>query len=98
MLLIKAPRDGFEAQLDEARRRLAEGERRLLELMLHKAILQRLGRKPPAGDAQERLEGQITLLRAEQEFAEQRVMFTRRRPRVRRDWAGRVIPAPRPRS
>jgi hypothetical protein len=79
------------AELDAARRRLSEAERRMLELMLHKVVLQRLGKDAGGDETRRVLEDQIADLRVELEFAEQRVMFTRPRLRDRLDWAGRPM-------
>jgi hypothetical protein len=80
------------ADLEEIRRRLAEAERRMLELMVHKTLLQRLGRDNGASASRDELEKRIAELRAEQTFAEQRVMFTK--PRT----AKALIEAPRGRA
>jgi hypothetical protein len=81
------------AELDEARKRLSEAERRMLELMLPKVVLQRLGKDAGGDESRHVLEGQIADLRVELEFAEQRVMFTR--PRVRVRLAGLCAPTRR---
>jgi hypothetical protein len=86
------------AELEMARRRLSEAERRMLELMLHKVVLQRLGKNPGGDESRHVLEGQIADLRTELEFAEQRVMFTKPNTRVRLDWAGRAMRADVPRG
>lgn len=71
----------FQSQLDAVRRSIADRERLLLELMLHRALLRRIGKEPVNDQSLNALEIELADLRAEQEFAEQRVMFARRRRR-----------------
>jgi hypothetical protein len=82
----------FVAELDEVRRRLADAERPMLELMVHKTLLQRLGRADGPRASRDELEKRIAELRVEEAFAEQRVMFTK--PRA----AKALIEAPRGRA
>ena len=65
--------------LDEARLRVSDCERRALELMFHRALLQRAGADASASHQRlDLLERELAELRAEREFAEQRLLFRTR--------------------
>jgi hypothetical protein len=79
-------REKILRDLKEARVRVSGAERRLLELMMHRIILERLGRDTSASKRSgENLEQDLVRLHAELEFAGHREMFTRPR-------AGRLAP------
>ncbi len=70
--------------LGQARVRVSDCERRAIELMFHRALLQRAGADVAASDARlELLESELAELRAEREFAEHRLLFRTRGARSR---------------
>jgi len=65
--------------LDQARLRVSDCERRALELVFHGALLERAGADASASRQRlDLLELELAALRAEREFAEQRLLFRAR--------------------
>jgi predicted nucleic acid-binding Zn-ribbon protein len=85
--MMTETREKILRDLNDARHRLADAQRRLMELMMHRVILERLGRDTSASErSHDELERELSQLRADLEFAGHREIFTR--PRATRSVFG----------